>query len=61
MLNAATESYGSFSWERKFLDFIDAYLKNQEVGLQFATEMELHPETSVIARYWNIEFNDNME
>jgi hypothetical protein len=37
---------------RKILDFIDAELKNQVIGLQLATEMELYPENSVITRYW---------
>ena len=45
---------------RKILDFIDAELKNQVIGLQLATEIELYPEISVITRYWNIELvNDN--
>ncbi len=45
---------------RKILDFIDAGLKNQVIGLQLATEIELYPENSVITRYWNIELvNDN--
>ena len=45
---------------RKILDFIDAELKNQVIGLQLATEIELYPENSVITRYWNIELvNDN--
>ena len=51
---------GSFSLGRKILDFIDAELKNQLIGLQLATEIELYPEISVITRYWNIELvNDN--
>jgi len=48
MLKTATESSGSVSLERKFLYFIDAKLKNQEIGLQLATEIELYPENSVI-------------
>ena len=45
---------------RKILDFVDAELKNQGIGLQLATEIELYPEISVITRYWNIELvNDN--
>ncbi len=45
---------------RKILDFIHAELKNQVMGLQLATEIELYPEISVITRYWNIELvNDN--
>jgi hypothetical protein len=45
---------------RKNLDFIDAVLKNQVIGLQLATEIELYPENFVITRYWNIELvNDN--
>ena len=45
---------------RKILDFIDAELKNQVIGLQLATEIELYPENSVITRYLNIELvNDN--
>ena len=45
---------------RKILDFIDAELKNQVLGLQLATEIELYPENSVITRYWNIELvNDS--
>jgi hypothetical protein len=45
---------------RKILDFIDAELKNQVIGLQLATEIELYPENSVITRYWNIKLvNDN--
>ena len=51
---------GSFSLGRKILDFIDAELKNQVIGLQLATEIELYPETSVITRYCHIELvNDN--
>ena len=46
---------------RKILDFIDAELKNQVIGLQLATEIELYPENSVITRYWNIKLvNDNL-
>jgi len=45
---------------RKVLDFIYAELKNQVIGLQLATEIELYPENSVITRYWNIELvNDD--
>ena len=45
---------------RKILDFIDAELKNQVIGLQLATEIKLYPETSVITRYCHIELvNDN--
>ena len=32
----------------------NAELKNQVIGLQLATEIELYPEISVITRYWNI-------
>ena len=60
MLKAEKESSGSFSLGRKILDFIDAELKNQVIGLQLATEIELYPKNSVITRYWNIELvNDN--
>jgi hypothetical protein len=44
---------------RKILDFIDTELKNQGIGLQLATEIELYPENSVITRYWNIELVDD--
>ena len=45
---------------RKILDFVDAELKNQVIGLQLATEIELYHQISVITRYWNIELvNDN--
>jgi hypothetical protein len=45
---------------RKFFDFIDAELKNQVIGLQLATEIELYPVISFITRYWNIKLgNDN--
>jgi hypothetical protein len=54
MLKAGTESSGSFSLERTFIYFIDAKIKNQEIGLQLATEIELHPEISIITGYWNI-------
>ncbi len=60
MLKAELKNSGSFSLGRKILDFIDAELKNQVIGLQLATEIELYPENSVITRYWNIELvNDN--
>ena len=60
MLKAELKSTGSFSLGRKVLDFIDAELKNQVIGLHLATEIELYPENSVITRYWNIELvNDN--
>ncbi len=53
-------SSGSFSLGRKILDFIDAELKNQIIGMQLATEIKLYPEISVITRYWSIELvNDN--
>ena len=55
MLKAEKESSGSFSLGRNILDFIDAELRNQVIGLQLATEIELYPENSVITRYWNIE------
>ncbi len=44
---------------RKILDFIDAALKNQVIGLQLATEIELYPEISVITRYWNIKLDSD--
>ena len=59
-VEAEIESSGSFSFRRKILDFIDAELKNQVIGLQLATEIKLYPEIFVITRYWNIELvNDN--
>ena len=42
MLKAEKESSGSFSLGSKVLDFIDAELKNQVIGLQLATEIELY-------------------
>ena len=60
MLKADTERSVSFSLKWKFLDFIDAVLKNQVIGLQLPKEIELYPEISVITRYWNIKLvNDN--
>ena len=60
MLKAEKESSGSCTLGRKILDFIDAELKNQVIGLKLATEIELYPENSVITRYWNIELvNDD--
>ncbi len=58
MLKAEKEGSGSFSLGRKILDFIDAELKNQVIGLQLTTEIEQYPEISVITRYWNIELVD---
>ncbi len=43
----------------KFLDFIDAELKNQGNLQQLATEIEFYPEISVIARYWNLQLKDD--
>jgi hypothetical protein len=54
MLKAEKESSGSFSLGRKILDYIEAELKNQVIGMQLATEIELYPENSFITRYWNI-------
>ena len=39
MLKAATESSGSVSLERKFLYFIDAKLKNQEIGYRLLQKL----------------------
>jgi hypothetical protein len=58
-LKAATESAGLFSLAGKFLDFIDAELKNQGNLQQLATEIEFYPEISVIARYWNLQLKDD--
>ena len=50
----------TISLVKSLFKFIDAELQKQEHKLQLAIEIELHPEISVVTRYWNIHFvNDN--
>ena len=58
--NTGTEKAGSNSLDKSPFDFNDAELQKQGNSLHLAVEIELHPEISVITRYWNIQLvNDN--